>query len=270
MSRHPTKRVAEAYGRHSQNYVSVLEPVMAPMADEIARMAQLGAERVALDLATGTGLIARALERAIEFVVGVDLSPGILRIASAQSGGSIPLAVGDALQLPFRDHCFELVACGVSLSHFAKTEAALREVCRLLRPGGRLIASAWANEGENRTKSAAVEVRRKYLEAREATLGQDFQEELWADPQRGRRALTQAGFVGVQVATLPISGRYTSHSTAVEAAFAWPLTRYRISKLSEADQASLRQETESAIRQIDDLRWRTDVHYYEAVRSSEA
>lgn len=270
MSQPPEKLVTEAYSRHSQNYVSVLEPVMAPMAEEIARIVQAGGEREALDLATGTGLIARALQRVVDFVVGADISLGILSIAYGQSEGSIPLAVGDALQLPFRDQCFDLVTCGVSLSHFAKTEEALREICRLLRSGGRLIASAWAYEGENRAKSAAVDVRRKFLEAREATFGQEFQDELWADTQRGRRALEQAGFVHVQVATLPISGRYATHSAAIEAALAWPLTRYRISQLSEADQARLREETESAIRQVEDLRWRTEVHYYEAVRSSEA
>lgn len=241
---------------------------MAPMAEEVARMAQLSGERVALDLATGTGLIARALARVLDLVIGADISSGILRIAHEQSAGRIPLVLGDALQLPFRDQCFGLVTCGVSLSHFADTDATLREVCRLLRSGGRLIASAWSNEGENPSKSVAVDVRRKYLSAREATLGQEFRDELWADVQRGRRALEQVGFVDVQVTTLQVTGRYKSYSAAIEAALAWPITRYRISQLSEADQVSLRQDTEKAIRQVEDLRWRTEVHYYEAVRPS--
>ena len=63
-------RISEAYGEHADKYASVLEPALAPMADEIAKLARLTRRQSALDLATGTGLIARALARSTPSVVG--------------------------------------------------------------------------------------------------------------------------------------------------------------------------------------------------------
>jgi SAM-dependent methyltransferase len=261
------EHISNAYSHHSEKYVSVLEPVLAPMAEEITRLAGLSGWQSALDLATGTGLIARALARLDGFVIGVDFSPGILRIADTQSKRDIQFVSGDAHKLPFKDQCFDLVTCGVSLSHFLDVTAALGEVLRLLRPGGRFITSAWGSGGENLSKEAAVEVRQKFLEERQVTFGGLFSEDLWADTERGSETLERAGFGDVQVTTSPISGEYTSHEDAIETALAWPITRYRIAQLPDADQARLREETAAAIRQVEDLRWRTEVHYYEAVRS---
>jgi ubiquinone/menaquinone biosynthesis C-methylase UbiE len=238
------------------------------MASEIARLAQLSRGQFALDVATGTGLIARALARTSDRVTGVDISPGLLTIAQSRSNGVTPLVLGDAHRLPFRDRSFDLVTCGVSLSHFAEVSVALREVYRLLRPGGRFITSAWANEGRSPSKLAAIEARRRFLADKESTFEGAFGNELWADVRRGSKVLRQAGFDIVQVRTLPLSGEYKSHSEAIEAALAWPVTRYRIAQLPEREQRRLRAETASAIRQIDDLTWRSEVHYYEAVRSA--
>lgn len=71
----------------------------------------------------------------------------------------------------------------------------------------------------------------------------------------------------IQVITYPISGEYASHEEAIETALAWSITSYRIAQLSNADQARLWEETAAAILQVEDLRWRTEVHYYEATRS---
>ena len=74
-------RIAEAYGSHSQKYVSILEPILRPMAEEIVIMGRLkGGERV-LDLATGTGLIARISAQYTDSVIGIDISFGVLGIA---------------------------------------------------------------------------------------------------------------------------------------------------------------------------------------------
>ncbi len=72
-------RIAEAYGSHSQKYASLLEPILRPMAEKIVVMGRLkGGERV-LDLATGTGLIARAAGQYTEFIVGnfLPISTGV-------------------------------------------------------------------------------------------------------------------------------------------------------------------------------------------------
>lgn len=178
MRRNFKEHISDAYSHHSEKYVSVLEPVLAPMAKGITQIAGLSSWELALDLATGTGLIAGELARLDRSVIGVDLSPGILRIADAQSRREIQFVSGDAHELPFKDRCFDLVTCGVSLSHFLNVMTALGEIHRLLRPGGRFITSAWGSEGENLSKEAAVEVRQKFLEEREITLGGSFDEDL--------------------------------------------------------------------------------------------
>ncbi|MGD2159287.1 MAG: class I SAM-dependent methyltransferase [Anaerolineales bacterium] len=260
-------RISDAYSQHSQKYTPLLEPILAPMAEQIAELSRLSGEEHVLDLATGTGLIARALASFSAVIVGVDISLGVLRRAYSQSRGEIPFLSGDAHRQPFKEQCFDLVTCGLSLSHFSDVSAALREIRRVLRSGGRFITSAWGSGGESRTKEAAVEVRRRFLSDREVVFGGALNEDMWADEERGFEALRGAGFEAVRVRTLPLSGEYRNHAEALETALAWPLTRYRIAQLAPADRSRLRHETAAAVRQVDDLRWRSEIHYYQAARS---
>jgi SAM-dependent methyltransferase len=132
MRRHFKKHISDAYSYHSEKYVSVLEPVLAPMAKEITQIVGLSSWELTLDLATGTGLIARELARLDRSVIGVDLSPGILRIADAQSRREIQFVSGDAHELPFKDRCFDLVTCVGSASHtFLNVMTALGEIHKL-------------------------------------------------------------------------------------------------------------------------------------------
>lgn len=259
-------RIAEAYSRHSEKYASILEPMLRPMAEEMVGLANLrGGERV-LDLATGTGLIARTAAQFTAAVIGIDISLGILGRARTLSAGQIPLVAGDAQGLPFKDACFDLVTCGVSLSHLSEVAIALGEVLRVLRPGGHFITSAWGSEGESPAKEAAIEIRKKYLEDLELTYGGKFSEDVWADTEQGCQILRRAGFTGVQVATRQLAGLHRDAAVAAEAALAWPLTRYRIARLDPATQRRLEEETAAAISQVTDLRWRSEMHYYQAAR----
>ena len=93
-----------------------------------------------LDVATGTGLVARAAAELLqkpEAVVGVDPSAGMLREARRAFAG--PLAQGRVEGLPFRNGLFDFVTIGYALRHAADLEVAFRECLRVLAPGGRLI-----------------------------------------------------------------------------------------------------------------------------------
>jgi demethylmenaquinone methyltransferase/2-methoxy-6-polyprenyl-1,4-benzoquinol methylase len=93
-----------------------------------------------LDVATGTGLVARAAAELVETpasVVGVDPSAGMLREARRTFAG--PLAQGRIEALPFRDGLFDFVTIGYALRHAADLEVAFSECLRVLAPGGRLI-----------------------------------------------------------------------------------------------------------------------------------
>jgi len=98
-----------------------------------------------LELGCGAAAGARWLARAGAVAVGLDLSAGMLRHAAAgtdRSRVTVPLVQADALALPFRDGCFDLVCTAFGAIPFVADSAALmREVARVLRPGGRWVFS---------------------------------------------------------------------------------------------------------------------------------
>ena len=111
-----------------------------------ARKAVEGLAGRALDLATGTGDLALELVRSgqVTTVVGLDLVPDMLQAARAKflrrGVQSIALVAGDALSLPFPDGTFACVTSGFLLRNLPDLEAALREMVRVTRPGGRVVA----------------------------------------------------------------------------------------------------------------------------------
>jgi demethylmenaquinone methyltransferase/2-methoxy-6-polyprenyl-1,4-benzoquinol methylase len=93
-----------------------------------------------LDLATGTGLLARAAASLVGVdgrVIGSDLSRGMLHEARAALGGARVQA--GAEDLPFRDGSFDVVTMGYALRHVGDLETLFTACHRVLRPGGRLI-----------------------------------------------------------------------------------------------------------------------------------
>lgn len=104
------------------------------------------APRRILDVATGTGDLAIALARALPNarITGVDLSEGMLaaargKVAARGLDGRIELVQGDAERLAWADGTFDAVTVAFGVRNFGDLEAGLRELARVLRPGGRLV-----------------------------------------------------------------------------------------------------------------------------------
>jgi demethylmenaquinone methyltransferase/2-methoxy-6-polyprenyl-1,4-benzoquinol methylase len=93
-----------------------------------------------LDLCCGTGDMAFALRRQAPQaeITGADFSHSMLVLASKKNsrGGTIRWIEADALQLPFPDHRFDLVTSAFGFRNLADYDAGLREIFRVLRPGG--------------------------------------------------------------------------------------------------------------------------------------
>lgn len=91
-----------------------------------------------LDVGAGTGVSTAELGRGGVWAVGSDISLGMLR-AGRRVRPQVPLLAGDALALPFRDATFDAVTISFALRNVVDTDAALAELARVTRPGGRLV-----------------------------------------------------------------------------------------------------------------------------------
>lgn len=94
-----------------------------------------------LEVAVGTGLNLGAYPKGVA-LTGIDLSEQMLAIAKARAvelGCDADLRQGDAHHLPFPDESFDSVVCTFGLCAIPDTDAALDEMTRVLRPGGKLI-----------------------------------------------------------------------------------------------------------------------------------
>src|SRR5437879_10818457 len=99
---------------------------------------------VVLDVATGTGLVARALrERYHCRVVGLDRSADMLS-AAADRNGHMPLVRGRAERLPFPDASFDHLTFTYLLRYVDDPAAVLRELARVVKPGGRIAMVEFA------------------------------------------------------------------------------------------------------------------------------
>lgn len=94
-------------------------------------------ERV-LDLGAGTGTSSLPFAAAGADVVPCDFSLGMLREGKKRNP-ELPLTAGDATRLPFADGVFDAVTISFALRNVHETDAALREMRRVAKPGGRLV-----------------------------------------------------------------------------------------------------------------------------------
>ncbi|MDJ0973553.1 MAG: bifunctional demethylmenaquinone methyltransferase/2-methoxy-6-polyprenyl-1,4-benzoquinol methylase UbiE [Planctomycetota bacterium] len=97
-----------------------------------------GTER-ALDACTGTGDLAIALKKGgAGEVVGTDFAPAMLEVAREKEP-SIRFDVADTTALPFPDDSFDVATVGFGVRNLDNLDAGLADLCRVLRPGGRLM-----------------------------------------------------------------------------------------------------------------------------------
>ncbi len=111
-----------------------------------------------LDVACGTGVLTRVVAEAVGpggTVAGLDCDPGMLTIA-ARAAPSIAWHRGVAEHLPFHDAAFDAVVSQFGLMFVQDRSVALREMWRVLRPGGRMAVAVWASLDETPAYAAEV------------------------------------------------------------------------------------------------------------------
>lgn len=135
-------------GTAAENYERYFVPAIGtPASVTLLRAADLREGERVLDVACGTGLIARlAAERVghAGSVTGIDVAPDMIDVAQAApapAGASIEWHVGDAVSLPFPDDSYDVVLCQMGLMFIEDRPAAVSEMRRVLAPGGRLVVT---------------------------------------------------------------------------------------------------------------------------------
>jgi SAM-dependent methyltransferase len=139
------------WNRISDVYAREIDRRFEPVVDEVIARAQLGPGEHVLDLGTGTGAVAARAAHVVGpdgLVVGVDISADMLRAAeqrvAAQGLRRVSFREGRAEALPAENASFDVALASLSLMYVIDRAAAARELARVLRPQGRLIAAVWA------------------------------------------------------------------------------------------------------------------------------
>ena len=186
-------------------------------APKVADAAQIQPGQRVLDVACGTGVL--ALEIAPRTgsagrVVGLDPTPGMVAVAR-QLAPAIEWREGVAESLPFPDESFDAVVSQFGLMFFTDRRQALREMLRVLTPGGRLAVAVWGSLDDMPAYASEVALL-------ERTAGRQGADALRAPFVLGDRKalatlLSEAGITSARIDTHSGTARFSSIRTMVEA-----------------------------------------------------
>lgn len=139
------QHISKTYGGNPPaNYERFFVPAIgAPVATDLIRLAALRPGERVLDVACGTGIIARRASEqvgATGTVAGLDVNPGMLAVArSVTAGMPIEWYEASAEAMPLPDGSFDVVLCQMGLQFMRDKQAVVREMRRVLAPGGRVV-----------------------------------------------------------------------------------------------------------------------------------
>lgn len=181
------------------------------MAAHLAPAAELLAARVGsvpglvIDVGSGSGNGLRAAKAVGQPVVGIDRAAE--QLDSAKAVGA-PQVRGDAVCLPFRTGSVAGAVSNFGIIFAADQEAALVEVARSLRPGGRLAITAWQPDGWPQPARQALA---SHLDRNLSPFPTDL-----GVPARGRKILERAGFVRIEVESLALVWEFADVDEAID------------------------------------------------------
>lgn len=147
----PKSRISAVYDAASDHFDAPALSYRGHVGGQIAARAQLRPGEVVLDVCCGTGASAIPAARAVApagRVIGLDIAPAMIalarRRAAAESLENIEFRHADFDQAYFRNGSFDAILCGFGIAFFPDLGSTLYKMWRLLRGGGRLVATSWA------------------------------------------------------------------------------------------------------------------------------
>jgi ubiquinone/menaquinone biosynthesis C-methylase UbiE len=134
-------RQAAAYDRRWAQYLRYsTEPIL--------KLLDLHSGETLLDVGCGTGALLDQISRqgGAALIYGIDASEGMLQRARARLGSHVHLIQADVTALPFASKSFSTVVSTSSLRYWADPGGGIREIARVLQPGGRLLLLDWCGD----------------------------------------------------------------------------------------------------------------------------
>lgn len=193
----------DVYKPGPPTYEAELVPrIFAPWAERLVETAGLMTGERVLDIACGTGIVARTAAGRVGpggTVVGADINPAMLDLArQLVPDGGIEFLEADAESLPLPDASFDVAFCQQGLQFVPDRLAALRETHRVLTPRGRAIFAIWRGTEHHR---AMDEIDRVVLAGHlPAEMMEGSDAPFWlGDLDEVRRLFTEAGFAGLHI-----------------------------------------------------------------------
>jgi ubiquinone/menaquinone biosynthesis C-methylase UbiE len=178
--------------------------------DRVVDAAQIRSGQRVLDVACGTGVLARAAVERVGVdgaVVGLDINEGMLEVARLKAP-EIEWRQGTAESLPFDDHSFDAVVSQFGLMFFVDPVEAVREMYRVLRPGGRVAVAVWDVLENTPGYAAMVELLLRLFGNQTAdALRAPF---ALGDVNRLRSLFVEAGIRDAQITTHAGTARFSS------------------------------------------------------------
>lgn len=190
----------------AETYERILVPVIfAPWAqDLIERARPIGPADRILDLGCGTGIVARRLRERLgggARITGVDASTEMIAMARTLAP-ELDWREGNAMKLPFADATFELAVSQQMLQFVPDRVAALREIRRVLVPGGRLVAATWRARREQPLYEVLGQIAERHLGAA------NEKRFSFGDDSALRAVLSDAGFTAIRVEVVTRTDHY--------------------------------------------------------------
>ena len=227
-------------------YERVMVPaIFAAWAADLASLARLRAGERVLDVACGTGAVAREAARRVGptgAVTGLDPTPGMLATARAAAGDlRIEWREGRADALPFADGAFDVVLCQQGLQFFPDRPAALAEMRRVLVKDGRVAVAVFCSSAGHAALVPALE---PYLAEAARSIMEPFS---LPDGEALRALVRGAGFRNVSLSRPARPARFASADGLVGFILAGRLAE-RVQGLTDDVRASLIRDARSALR----------------------
>jgi len=159
------RRVQEQFGASAAAYVTSVGHAGGEDLDTLVAWGRAGRPARVLDVATGAGHTALAFAGIARTVVAFDLTEPMLRAARdfirGRGAANVAFVAGDVEALPFGDGAFDAVTCRIASHHFADVAAAVRQIHRVLRPGGSFLVQDILGHDDPEVHAFITEVERR-------------------------------------------------------------------------------------------------------------